>query len=69
MFSSFSNLKKYCKKNFAEFLKTKDIFDLIPIPKHIWNPLENLWVQYIEKLYSKDYDHKTVPIMSIKHCM
>ena len=38
---------------FAEFLKTKDTFDLIPILKPIWNPLEKLWVQYIEDL-SKD---------------
>ena len=40
---------------FAEFLKTKDTFDLIPILKPIWNPLEKLWVQYIEKIiFSKD---------------
>ena len=40
---------------FAEFLKTKDTFDLIPILKPIWNPVEKLWVQNIEELIlSKD---------------
>ena len=33
-----------------EFLKTKDTFDVIPSLKPIWNPLEKLWVQYIEEL-------------------
>jgi len=45
----------FSKKYLAEFLKTKDTLDLIPILKPIWNPLEKLWVQYIEKfLFSKD---------------
>ena len=48
-------MKTYCETKFAEFLKTKDTFDLIPILKPIWNPLEKLWVQNIEELIlSKD---------------
>ena len=48
-------MKTYCETKFAEFLKTKDTFDLIPILKPIWNPLEKLWVQHFEKLIlSKD---------------
>ena len=48
-------MKTYCETKFAEFLKTKDTFNLIPILKPIWNPLEKLWVQNIEELIlSKD---------------
>ena len=48
-------MKTHCETKFAEFLKTKDTFDLIPILKPIWNPVEKLWVQNIEELIlSKD---------------
>ena len=49
-------MKTYCETKFAEFLKTKDTFDLIPILKPIWNPLEKLWVQYIEGLILSECD-------------
>ena len=50
-------MTEFYQKYTAKFLKDipKDIFDLIPILKPIWNPLEKLWVQYIEDL-SKDIE-------------
>ena len=49
------SIEGFYKKYSSEFQKSNDTFDLIPILKPIWNPLEKLWVQHFEKLIlSKD---------------
>ena len=30
-------------------MKTKDVFDLMPEMKPIWNPVEELWIKHIEE--------------------
>ena len=54
---SLSNLKTFV----ATFLNSKDTFDLITILKPIWNPVEKLWIKYIETaLASKDDEFEAI---------
>ena len=45
--------ENFCKKYIAEFRKS---FDLVTILKPIWNPVEKLWVDYIDKFQIDEFE-------------
>ena len=53
---SLSNLKTFVDIYVATFLNSKDTFDLITILKPIWNPVEKLWIKYIETALASNDD-------------